>query len=689
MMNSIFRRVSTHNMKRIFNFNIRQFSNLNNEYNFDLFGAKKISAVVKASGAGNKVANVSKQKIPSIKSKPQKILEPVEEVKSNRKKSVPVKKELEEVDVKQIRKSQSAKKSIPIVPQKNQKVEAAKKKLPAGRKKPIEEPEEEFEEEIVATPTKITKKTPLKAVNAKKTPVSAKKQPIKQVEEELEEVETTPAKFSKKTPKKAAHTVHTLQTQPVSKKEPVQSVKVTAETESIASQSKGKKKKSEAEVAPKKVRPSIKKSENADWPESIVVDLNNPHSLGKVPLDTPLDHKKYTSNPKGRYVDYVETKITENTKQAIMREKNYLCNNYEPLPVICQKGEGVYLQDIDGKIYMDFLSAYSAANQGHCHKKIIDSAIKQMKQLHITSRAFYNNILATAGEYICKVFNFEKILFMNSGAEGCESAIKIARRWGYEGKKIPEDQAKMVYAKGNFMGRTIHVCGLSDDPYRYKNFGPFDKSSHYLVEYDNLEAIREVLEKDPNICGVFLEPIQGENGIIIPSPGYLKGVAELCKEKNVLFIDDEIQTGCGRTGFPIYCDSEGVHPDMLILGKSLSGGLYPVSAVLCSKEVMDHIKPGEHGSTYGGNPLAANIALSAIHELLEGGMIQNSFTRGIEFGLCLKELENNNIIKEIRGRGLMYGIELWPECGFNAYDISLWLMERGLLCKPSKTHTLR
>lgn len=682
-MNSIFRRVNSYNIKTIFNFNIKQFSYVNNESNFDLFGAKRITAVVKASGSGNKVTNVSTQKIPSIKSKAQKIPEPVEEVKSKRKKSVPVKKEIEEVDVNKNRKSQSTKKSISVVPQKKQNVEAAKKKIPANRKKLVKEPEEEYEEENVATPAKINKKT---QVNAKKLPVSPKKQPKKQEEKE---VEKTPEKISKKTPKKAAHTVHTLQTQPVSKKESVESEKVSAETESVTEQSNGKKKKSESDGTPKKVRPSIKKSDNADWPESIVVDLNNPQSLGIVPLDTPLDPKIYTTNPHGKYVDYVETKITENTKQAIMREKNYLCNNYEPLPVICQRGEGVYLQDIEGKIFMDFLSAYSAANQGHCHKKILESAIKQMKQLHITSRAFYNNILATAGEYICKVFKFEKILFMNSGAEANESAIKIARRWGYEGKNIPENQAKMVYAKGNFMGRTIHVCGLSDDPYRYRNFGPFDKSSHYLVEYNNLEALREVLEKDSNICGVLLEPIQGENGIIIPSPGYIKGVAELCKEKNVLFIDDEIQTGCGRTGFPIYCDSEGVHPDMLILGKSLSGGVYPVSAVLCSKEVMDHIKPGEHGSTFGGNPLAANIALSAIHELLEGGMIQNSFTRGIEFGLCLKELENNNLIKEIRGRGLMYGIELWPECGFNAYDISLWLMERGILCKPSKTHTLR
>lgn len=698
-MNSIFRRINSHNANRIFNFNFRQFSFINNGA-LDLFGAKMVAPSVKAVAAGKKIVNVSTQKIQVQKGKAVPVVVPQVEVKPIRKKSVPVAIVEEIVEVKP-----KKKKSAPVVEIIDEIVEVKPK-----RKKSVAVVEEVEEEEVkptkkraAAVAVKSTKASPaVAAKNTKSTsPVTVKvaaanpvnKSPIKkkaaekvkevEVEEEVEEepevVKATP-KAARKTPIKAAHTVHTLQTEPVKTQKQVEAVQTTA------AKTKKKKEAAEGTVAVKKGRPAAKQTDTNEFP---VVDLNNLNSLGILPLETPLDPKRYTTNPLGLYEDYINEKSSEKTKQSILKEKSYLCNNYAPLPVICARGNGVYLQDIDGKIYIDFLSAYSAANQGHCNKNIIETATNQMNNLYITSRAFYNNILGTAAEYVCKVFNYEKILFMNSGAEGCESAIKIARRWGYLAKMIPEDQAKIVYAKGNFMGRTIHVCGLSDDPLRYKNFGPFDRSSHYLVEYNNIEALRELLEQDSNICAVGLEPIQGENGILIPSPGYLKAVSDLCKEKNVLFMADEVQTGCGRTGFPTYIDSEGVHADILILGKSLSGGLYPVSAVLTSAKIMDLIKPGEHGSTFGGNPLAAHITISAIHELIQGGMVSNAYKRGIEFGLCMKELEKNNLIKEIRGRGLMYGIELWEDCGFNAYDFSLWLMERGVLCKPSKTHTLR
>ena len=707
-MNSIFRRINSHNVNKIFNFNFRQFSFINNQ-TVDLFGAKRVVPETKAVAAGNKTANVSTMKLQVKKAKAVPQVVPPVNTKPARKKTVPVVEEEEEEVVVAVKPKRQ--KAVQVVQEVEEVVVAVKPK----RKKTA--PVEEVEEVVVAVKPKrkpATASVPVKTANTvpqaavKRTvstsPVAiktkaaainvssikkkvAEKKPkelaVEEVVEEQHELIHVPTTAGKKTPKKAAHTsnvVHTLQTEPVKTEEKVEAPQTTA------AKSRKKKEPTENVVAAKKGRPAAKQVDPNEFP---VVDLNNPNSLGSVSLDTPLDPKRYTTNPLGLYEDFILAKSSEKTKLAILREKNYLCNNYAPLPVICAKGNGVYLQDIDGKIYIDFLSAYSAANQGHCNKNIIQTATNQMNNLYITSRAFYNNVLGTAAEYVCKVFKYEKILFMNSGAEGCESAIKIARRWGYLSKKIPEDQAKIVYAKGNWMGRTITLCGLSDDPLRYKNFGPYDKSSHYLVEYNNIQALREVLENDSNVCAIFLEPIQGENGVVIPSPGYLKAVSDLCKEKNVLFISDEIQTGCGRTGFPLYTDSEGVHPDILILGKSLSGGLYPVSAVLSSTEIMDLIKPGEHGSTYGGNPLAAHITISAIHELIQGGLVSNAYTRGIEFGLCLKELAKNNLIKEIRGRGLMYGVELYEDCGFSAYDISLWLFERGILCKPTKSNILR
>jgi ornithine--oxo-acid transaminase len=290
---------------------------------------------------------------------------------------------------------------------------------------------------------------------------------------------------------------------------------------------------------------------------------------------------------------------------------------------------------------------------------------------------------------ITTAFRYDKVLFMNTGVEAGETAVKLARRWGYDKKHIPNDQAKIVFAKGNFWGRTTYACATSDDPSRYERFGPFDRSAHYLINYNDIKELEELLEKDPNICAVFLEPIQGENGVVIPDDGYLSKVSALCKRKNVLFIADEVQTGMGRTGFPSYCEVEGVKPDILLLGKSLAGGLYPVSAVLANKDIMDVIGPGEHGSTFGGNPLGVSITQAALSFMINNNLFQNAHYRGIEFGACLRELSNNPLVKEVRGRGLMYAIGLWPDCGLNAYDFSLWLMERGLLCKPTRINVLR
>ena len=291
---------------------------------------------------------------------------------------------------------------------------------------------------------------------------------------------------------------------------------------------------------------------------------------------------------------------------------------------------------------------------------------------------------------VCKLFNYEKALFMNSGVEAGESAVKIARRWGYVEKGISLDHAKIVFAKGNFWGRSLYACATSDDPSRYYKFGPFPQDTHYMVKFGDIEEITTLLESDPTIAAVFLEPIQGEGGVVIPPQGYLTQVQNLCKKHNVLLIFDEIQTGIGRTGYLLASNMENVQPDMTLLGKSLSGGLYPISAVLTSRKIMDVIKPGEHGSTYGGNPLAAQIVLASMQELFNQPLIKNSYYRGIELGLILREeLEKNRFVKEVRGRGLMYAVELWPDCGFSAYDFSLWLMERGILCKPTKQFTLR
>lgn len=543
----------------------------------------------------------------------------------------------------------------------------------SSRKKKQEEEDVEEEVEQPKQKTSAAKKKTATSVSKKK-PAASKVSKKKKAEEEVEELdedlqeeeeEATPAKGKKvsKLPQKA---VHTLQTVPKQKS-------TTTESTQQKKRPPPKRKPATTEAVPV-----------SDFP---VVDLNK---IGRIPHDSPLDPKIYTSNSEGIYEDFIQAKASEDTKKFIKAERDFLCNNYAPLPVICAKGKGTYIQDIDGKIYIDFLSAYSAVNLGHCNQHILNAAYDQMRKLHMTSRAFYNNVLAIAGHIVCNLFQYEKVLFMNSGVEAGESAVKIARRWGYVEKKIPNDQAKIVFAKGNFWGRSLYACATSDDPSRYEGFGPFDRSTHYMVEFGNLEDLKNLLESDSNICAVFLEPIQGENGVVIPPPDYHREVSKLCKKHNVLMILDEIQTGIGRTGYLLACQMDNVHPDMVLLGKSLSGGFYPISAVLTSRKIMDTIKPGEHGSTYGGNPLAAQVCIAAMQEIVQKPIIKNSFERGVELGLMLREeLQSNRFIKEIRGRGLMYAIELWPECGYSAYDFSLWFLERGLLCKPTKKFTLR
>ena len=391
----------------------------------------------------------------------------------------------------------------------------------------------------------------------------------------------------------------------------------------------------------------------------------------------------------GIYENYISKNIPSKTKEIISKEQKYGCNNYAPLPVVLSKGNGVFVQDVEKNIFIDFLAAYSAINHGHNNTDVIKDAFEQANNLYMTSRAFYNEKLGEAEELVSKIFKYDKVLFMNGGVEAGESAIKIARRWGYVEKNIPKNKAKVIFAKGNFWGRTTYACATSDDPSRYEGFGPFQTDSHYLVEFNNTDELEKLLVEDPTICALYIEPIQGENGVVIPYKGYLTKVSQLCKKYNVLFIADEIQTGCGRAGHLLYCQEENVRPDMVCLGKSLSAGLYPVSAVLTSTAIMDLIKPGEHGSTFGGNPLAAAIVMSSLRDLLSKQLVNNSYDKGLLLGNRLFELKNSKLIKEIRGRGLMYGIEFHEDIDITAYHFSLWLMERGVLTKPTKKNILR
>ena len=369
-------------------------------------------------------------------------------------------------------------------------------------------------------------------------------------------------------------------------------------------------------------------------------------------------------------------------------EDNYGAHNYHPIPVVLERGEGVYVWDVNGKKYFDFLAAYSAVNQGHCHPRIIKALIVQAQKLTLTSRAFYNSILGEYEKYITSYFGYDKVLPMNTGVEGGETALKLARRWAYDVKGVEKNKAKVVFAKGNFWGRTLAAISSSNDPSSFEGFGPF-LSGFELIEYNNLNSLEEAI-KDPNTAAFMVEPIQGEAGVIVPDNNYLKGVRALCTKYNVLFIADEVQTGLGRTGKMLACDHEGVKPDILILGKALSGGTIPVSAVLANNEVMLTIKPGEHGSTYGGNPLACAVAMEALKVLKDEKLSENSEALGIIFRDEMNRLKNeSDLITDVRGKGLFNAIVIKERNGKTALDICLKFAENGLLAKPTHGDIIR
>jgi len=373
----------------------------------------------------------------------------------------------------------------------------------------------------------------------------------------------------------------------------------------------------------------------------------------------------------------------------IEKESKYGAHNYHPLPVVLSRGDGVFVWDVNDKKYFDFLSAYSAVNQGHCHPKIINALNEQATKLTLTSRAFHNNILADYEEYITKLFGYDKVLPMNTGVEGGETANKLARKWGYLKKGIEENKARIIFANGNFWGRTLAAISSSDDPSSYKGFGPY-MPGYSLIPYNDLQALENEL-KDKNVAAFMVEPIQGEAGVIVPDDGYLAGVRELCTKYNVLFIADEVQTGIARTGKMLACDYEDARPDILILGKALSGGVLPISAVLADDEIMMCIKPGEHGSTFGGNPLACTVARAALEVVVDEELAKNALELGNIFRSELSEkLADSNIVKLVRGKGLLNAIVIndTPESQ-TAWNICLSLRDNGLLAKPTHGNIIR
>ena len=377
------------------------------------------------------------------------------------------------------------------------------------------------------------------------------------------------------------------------------------------------------------------------------------------------------------------------SKNIIDLEYKYGAHNYHPLPVVLEKGDGIFLWDVEGKKYYDFLSAYSAVNQGHCHPKIISALTEQSKKLTLTSRAFHNNILGQYEKFITEFFEYDKVLPMNTGVEGGETAIKLARKWGYEIKKIPHNDAKIIFVEGNFWGRTLAAISSSTDPASTKGFGPF-MPGYEIIPYNDINSLKNVL-KDPNIAAFMVEPIQGEAGVVVPDDNYLKEAFDLCKESNVLFIADEVQTGIGRTGKMLCCDHHGFKPDILILGKALSGGVFPVSAILASDEIMLTIKPGEHGSTFGGNPVACQVAIAALNVIKDENLSENAQKMGVIFRKKLNEYAaESNLVTKVRGKGLLNAIIINDKEDSNkAWEICLEMSNRGLLAKPTHGNIIR
>src|SRR6056297_1334756 len=368
------------------------------------------------------------------------------------------------------------------------------------------------------------------------------------------------------------------------------------------------------------------------------------------------------------------------------RESKYGAHNYHPLPVVLEKGEGVHVWDTDGKKYYDFLSSYSAVNQGHCHPKIINTLKEQAEKLTLTSRAFYNNVLGEFEEFVTKYFGYEKVLPMNTGAEADETALKLCRKWAYEKKGIPENEAKIIVCADNFHGRTISIISMSTDPDARNGFGPYTPG-FVTIPYNDLDALAKELE-DPNVAGFLVEPIQGEAGVNVPENGFLKKAYDLCKANNVLFIADEVQTGIARTGKMLACDHEGVRPDILILGKAISGGVYPVSAVLADDDIMLVIKPGEHGSTFGGNPVGAKVAMAALEVIKEEKLEENAERLGKIFRDEFESIQSDMIAK-VRGKGLLNAVIINNKNGKTAWDVCVAMKEHGVLAKPTHGNIIR
>ncbi|MEM9671327.1 MAG: ornithine--oxo-acid transaminase [Bacteroidota bacterium] len=383
------------------------------------------------------------------------------------------------------------------------------------------------------------------------------------------------------------------------------------------------------------------------------------------------------------------TETTLTTQQAIELEEKYGAHNYHPLPVVLSRGEGVHVWDVEGQQYFDFLSAYSAVNQGHCHPRIVKALTEQAQRLTLTSRAFYNDVLGRYEKFITELFGYDRVLPMNTGVEGGETAVKLCRKWAYEVKGVPANQAKIVFVEGNFWGRTLGAISSSTDPSSTRGFGPF-MPGYEIIPYNDLEALKRALQ-DPNVVGFMVEPIQGEAGVVVPDIGYLKQAYELCQQHNVLFIADEVQTGIARTGKLYACQHEDFKPNILILGKALSGGVFPVSAVLASDEIMLTIKPGEHGSTFGGNPLACEVAMAALNVVIDEQLAERAERLGQLFRERMQRLaDRHKLVSLVRGKGLLNAVVINddPE-GDTAWNICLKLKENGLLAKPTHGNIIR
>lgn len=375
-----------------------------------------------------------------------------------------------------------------------------------------------------------------------------------------------------------------------------------------------------------------------------------------------------------------------NAKEYMNREANYGAHNYHPIPVVLERGEGIYVWDVEGKKYFDFLSAYSAVNQGHCHPKIVKALTDQAQKLALTSRAFYNDVLGEWEEYTTKLFGYDKMLPMNSGAEADETALKLIRKWAYKVKGVPKGEAKIIVCNGNFHGRTITIISMSSDPDSYNDYGPYTPG-FINIPYNDIKVLEKALE-DPNVAGFLVEPIQAEAGVYVPEDGYLKKAFDLCKKHNVLFVADEVQTGLARTGRMLACDHEDVRPDILVLGKAISGGMLPVSCVLADNEIMLTIKPGEHGSTYGGNPIAAKVAIAALDVIREENLAENAEKMGKIFRKKLKSIDSK-LIEIVRGKGLLNAVVINSINGITAWDVCIALKNNGLLAKPTHEHIIR